>query len=166
MVKKKDFNFSADWVTAFGTWFTIIPVTISLILVWVQVRNIKTSVENQTYQSVYQTEFDIHKYFLDHPQYRPYFYEKKQPDLEGDERIKLNTLVEWVCDFFDDVYQQRDTMTPSTFSKWRQFMKDIYQTSPILQQFIEKPGKRWYPDDFIDDIKKQGLDVPLPKKQG
>ena len=154
-----------EWATAIGTWVTIILVVISILLVWKQIRDLKTSVENQTYQSVYQTEFDIHKYFLEHPDYRPYFYEKKPPDKEGEEKIKLDTLTEWVCDFFDDVYQQRDTMTPATFNKWRQFMKDIYQTSPVLQEFIEKKGTRWYPDDFVGDIKKQSIDVPLPAKQ-
>ncbi|PYS93611.1 MAG: hypothetical protein DMF64_04220 [Acidobacteria bacterium] len=158
---------SPEWAIAIATWITTILVVISILLVWKQIRDLKTSVENQTYQSVYQTEFDIHRYFLEHPEYRPYFYDKKTPapDLDESERIKLDTLTEWVCDFFDDVYQQRDTMTPDTFSKWRQFMKDIYQRSPILQAFIEKPGKRWYPEDFIDDIKKPGLEVPLPAKQ-
>jgi len=166
MVKTKKLNLSPELATAIGTWVTIILVVVSILLVWKQIRDLKTSVENQTYQSVYQTEFDIHKYFLEHPEYRPYFYEnKKPPNLDENERIKLDTLTEWVCDFFDDVYQQRDTMTPDTFIKWRQFMKDIYQTSPILQEFIAKRGTRWYPDDFVTDIKKPSLDVPLPAKQ-
>jgi len=156
---------SPEWTTAIGTWVTIILVVISILLVWRQIRDLKTSVENQTYQSVYQTEFDIHRYFLENPKYRPYFYENKTPDLEGDEKIKLDTLTEWVCDFFDDVYQQRDTMTPATFSKWRQFMKDIYQTSPALRAFIEKRGPRWYPDDYVKDIKDPKTDVSLPPKQ-
>jgi hypothetical protein len=165
LVKIKKF-LSPEWVTAIGTWFSIILVVVSVLLVWKQIRDLKTSVENQTYQSVYQTEFDIHRYFLEHPEFRAYFYETKNPDdAKGNEKIKLDTVTEWVCDFFDDVYQQRDTMTPATFSKWRQFMKDIYQTSPALKAFIEKRGKQWYPDDFVADIKNPSSDVTLPPKE-
>ncbi len=127
-------------------------------------RDLKISVENQTYQAVYETEFDLHKYFLEpeHAQYRPYFYGGVDidPNLEENdsERIKLDTLAEWWCDFFDDVYQQKATMKTATFDKWRQFMKDIYQTSPILRRFISKRGERWYTKEFNDDIKCSTLE--------
>ena len=169
--KAKLSQLSPEWVTAFGTWCAIIPITISLIFVWTQIRNIRISVENQTYQSVYETEFGIHKYFLDNPQYRPYFYENVpyaptgNVDKDKTEKIKLDTLAEWICDFFDDVYQQRDTMSKYTFSKWRKFMKDMYQTSPILQEFIAKHGADWYPEDFITDIQTLDTLKPMPPKK-
>ena len=158
MARIKGFKLTADWATALGTWFTIILVAVSTILVWKQVRDLKTSVENQTYQSVYETEFDLHKYFLepDHAKYRPYFYGNLDidPNLKDDdpEKIKLDTLAEWWCDFFDNVYQQKATMKTVTFDKWRQFMKDIYQTSPVLRKFISIRGERWYTKEFIADI--------------
>lgn len=160
-----------EWAAAIGTWLTILPITVSIFLVWIQISRLQTSVENQTYQSVYETEFGIHKYFLDNPQYRPYFYQNisylQTNDAEKDriEKIKLDTLAEWVCDFFDDVYQQRDTMTRDTFSKWRKFMKDIYQTSPVLREFIAKHGADWYPEDFIADIKTPDTSKPMPAKK-
>ena len=155
----KRFNLSAEWVTAIGTWITIILFAASIILLWMQIRDLRTSVQNQTYQSIYEAEFDLHKYFLEpeHAKYRPYFYGGLDIDPKlneyDPERIKLETLAEWWCDFFDDVYQQKLTMRPDTFDKWRQFMKDIYQTSPVLKRHIATRGERWYPKEFIDDIR-------------
>jgi hypothetical protein len=158
--KKEVKAMGPDWATALGTWFTVIPVTISIFLVWTQIGDLRTSVENQTYQYVYQTEFDLHRYFLEHPDERRYFYEDKDIEADVDEkkRVKLFTLAEWWCDFFDNVYRQKATMPPNTFNQWRRFMKDIYRTSPVLREFIAIKGKQgWYPKDYLDDIKDPNL---------
>jgi hypothetical protein len=166
MIKLKKFELTADWATAIGTWVTILLLIVSTLMLWKQIGDLRTSVQNQTYQAVYETEFDLHKYFLEaeHAEFRPYFYGGKrvEADLKDDDpkKIRLDTLAEWWCDFFDDVYQQEKTMETAAFDKWRQFMKDMYQTSPILQEFIAEKGVRWYTENFINDIKCPVLECP------
>jgi hypothetical protein len=169
MLKIKGMKISPDWATAIGTWVTIVLIIVSIILVWIQINDLRKSVQNQTYQSVYETEFDLFKYLLDHPEDKPYFYDNKHfaptgnPEADKKERDRLNTLAEWWCDFFDDVHQQKSTMKESTFEKWRQFMKDIYATSPLLREHIERRGTAWYPKEYIEDIKCPHLEkCPKP----
>jgi len=133
-------------------WVGAVAVVISLIGLWIQIRDVRKSMEGQTYQGVYDQMFELHRTFFEHPKLRPYFYGGKSlVGVDDADAPQVRILAEWVCDFFDNVYRQRKTMTPETFCGWIAYMRKVYETSPALRDHVAAVPD-WYPKDFVSTI--------------
>jgi hypothetical protein len=145
---------SPDWVGAIATAVGAVGTIISLIFLYSQLRDIKSSVRSSTYLNLYEQMIEIDKFFFDHPELRPYFYEGKPGgDNMRDEKAanRLNSVAEMMIDFFDMAYHQRDCMPPGTVAGFENYMKRIYRSSPVMKDFIGLYSAS-YPDKFICDL--------------
>lgn len=121
-------------------------IGISALFVWIQVRDLRISIQSQTYQTVYEKMFEFHRFFFEHPEMKKFFYHGTDlPDEDGE---RLEIVAEWMCDYFDDVYHQRRTMPPATFDEWKTFMQEIYENSPVLRRHIAR-RQLWYPEAYL-----------------
>ena len=148
-------------------WVQVVAPTVTLLLVAWQIINLRRSIYSSTYQRIYEQMIDIDEFFFNHRELKPFFYPdatgelKKIVDQEGDEtkisRDQLTSAVEMMVDFFDSVYHQKRVMPRKTFDGFAEFMREVYEHSTVMQDFITK-RKNWYPSDFLCDLGvKEGL---------
>lgn len=146
-------NFAVDWVQAVGVWISAIIVGVSLWILWIQIRELRRSIQSSTYQNIYHMIIGIDKYFIENTDVKPYFYYGRKVDNEQLREPLLSTA-EMLLDCFDNVYHQKDCMPPHTFDAFDAFMKEIYQNSPVLQELLTK-RERWYPREFIEHLREK-----------
>jgi hypothetical protein len=121
-----------------------------------QLEDVKTSIQSSTYQNVYQQMIEIDRYFIENPELKAYFYStemKVEIPEDALQREKRFSIAEMLVDFFDSVYYQKKSMPPKTFSRFNQYMKDMYQNSVVLKKFLTDERKDWYTDKFIEELK-------------
>ena len=153
-------NICADWVAAIATCVSAIAVVVALCFIWIQTRNLRRSIQSSTYQNVYQTMIDVDRFFAENPNLKPYFYGGKQVDTkEQVNRERLFSIAEMLADYFDNVYHQEACMPPQTFAGFSKFMRDTYQNSPVLREFLSE-RKDWYSKKFIEHL--QGISKTQP----
>jgi hypothetical protein len=138
---------------------TLIIVVVSLWFLWIQIRELRRSIQSSTYQNIYQMIVEIDRYFIENRDIKPYFYYNKEADSgQPHLREKLLSIAEMLIDCFDNIYHQKDCMPPSTFDPFSAFMKEIYQDSPILRELLSK-REYWYPKRFVDHLKNSSRNV-------
>ena len=147
-------NITADWVQAIGVWVSILIIAVSVWFLWIQIRELRQSIECSTYQSVYQMILDIDKYFIENADLRPYFYYGKEMDNKNQTHMKekLISTAEMLIDCFDNVYHQKNSMPSHTFDAFSAFMREIYQNSPVLREVLSM-REHWYPRRFVEHLR-------------
>lgn len=143
-------SFSADWVEAIGTWVAAILVAVSVPFLWMQIRDLRRGINGTTNHIIYQTIIDIDKFFAENPHLRPYFYSGQDIDgLNSVERDQVLVVAEMLADCFDDAYQQQTIMSALVVDSFKEYVRGVYLTSPVLRRFI-RSYQQWYVKDFID----------------
>lgn len=101
---------------------------------------------SQTFQTTVNSFNDLTKYFIAHPEYKPYFYAgKKAPDEEL-EFERVNALAELFIDAFDSlVVHQGYTLKEYEWETWDRYAKYIYRRSPIIRRYLADHAD-WYPE--------------------
>lgn len=148
-------DIAADWVQAIGVWVSAFIIVASLWVLWIQIRELRRSIQSSTYQNIYQMILDIDKHFVENTDAKPYFYYGRKVDNES-LREKLLSTAEMLLDCFDNVYHQKECMPPHTFDAFSAYMREIYQNSPVLQELLSK-RERWYPKEFIEHLKRSSM---------
>jgi hypothetical protein len=135
-------------------WVLVVLTAVSVVLVVVQVHDLRQAVKGQTYQDITSKMFDIDKQFFEYPRFRKYFYDgadpRAEPELADDERIQVQVLAEWLTDFFDSIHQQKDTMPENAYDEWLAYMVEVYQNSPEIQRYLQE-NTEWY-SDFYEEL--------------
>lgn len=140
-----------DLLTTIGTWAGSIGVVISLLLVRVQILDLRTAIQGQTYQNVSQIMLDIDHLFIDRPELRPYFYGNKSVEGNDIDKERITSVAETIMDSFDSIYHQRETMPPQTYLAWLGYMRDIYGSSPALRDLLSR-HRDWYGPDLVQSV--------------
>jgi hypothetical protein len=147
---------SPEWVEALGTWFSGILIAGSLIFVWVQTRHSKEQTlgaQLANYHNLYLMWFTVDRVFIEHPEMRPYFYDRAEISAApADIRLRLDAVSHMIFDCFDDVYHHLEHLPQSTSQAWSVFMKDLYKHTPYLKDFLQK-NEQWYSPDFVRYLK-------------
>ncbi len=144
-------NLTAAWVQGIGVWVSILIIGVSLWILWVQIRELRRSIQSSTYQNIYQMILTIDRYFIENVDIKPYFYHGKKVSCEPLKERLLSTA-EMLLDCFDNVYHQKECMPPHTFDAFSTFMREIHQNSPILQEVLSQ-REHWYPEGFIKHLR-------------
>lgn len=158
---------SPEWIGAIATYvvgaaalivagLSLYYLKLQIDLLTKQLEDVKTSIQSSTYQNIYQQMIEIDRYFIEHPELKAYFYStemKAEMPEDALEQEKLFSIAEMLVDFFDSVYHQKKCMPPKTFSRFSEYMKDMYQNSIVLRKFLTDEREDWYPDNFIEELK-------------
>ena len=124
----------AEWVGAFAAAATAL-------IVFLQIKDLRKTVQNQTYQAVYAEMLNLDRFFFENCEFREYFYDGKEPPPEKMAQARI--VAELLCDLCDYVYLHKNTMTPGAFKEWQTYMDNLFATSPLLQDIFTK-RKTWY----------------------
>jgi len=94
---------------------------------------------SQSYGQISQHMADVSRHFLEHPEWFPYFYEKRGAPL-GDKELshQLEIMCESLMDFVDSVVEQRRTVPRGRmdWSTWESYFRSLYDCSPVLQKYV------------------------------
>lgn len=147
-----------DWVSAvgaFGSLLSAIAVVFSLVFLGRQVSHLRRTLEITSYHQVQNLMIDIDQFFINDITLWKYFRENCEPstaDEDGPNGDKLKLVAELLLDHFDNVFHQRDLLPKETYDGFVSFMREIYSSSPVFREFINKrkaENQPWYNSQFL-----------------
>jgi hypothetical protein len=124
-----------------------LPVLIlTMLMIWQQAKYAHHTAMSQVYQNTANGFATVQIYFLDHPEYRPYFYDGKGIDTSDPEYVRVAAIAEFWLHAVHNLTIHRRYMGEYPWDVWERSLRDVYNRSPILQQFLyEHP--HWYTEE-------------------
>ena len=124
-----------------------LPVLIlTLLMIWRQAKYAHHTAMSQVYQNTANGFAALQIYFVDHPEYRPYFYDGKSIDTSNAEYVRVAAIAEFWLHAVHNLTIHRRYMGEYPWYVWERSLRDVYNKSPILQHFLyEHP--HWYTDE-------------------
>ena len=118
-------------------------LTLTLVMIWRQALYAHHTAMSQVYQNTANDFSTVQRYFIDNPEYRPYFYDGKSIDAVDPEYVRVSAIAEFFLHAVHNLTIHRRYMREYPWNVWERSLRDIYNKSPILQQFLnEHPD--WY----------------------
>jgi hypothetical protein len=117
-----------------------------VVSLWVLIGQSRQTVEAEraaVHQGITEAMLDIDRLFFDHPEFRKYIYDGVEPPAGGLEREKVEALGEMMLDFVDNCIAQLDRLDSDQAADWREYVREIVGTSPVMQEFLAK-HEDWY----------------------
>ncbi len=124
-----------------------VAAIVSIILILRQLREIRKGHFSQAVASLYDTFVILDRFFIDHPEMRPFVYDQIEPDDAMDKQ-KLVAIAEMVTDVLYKAYMQHVTIPSVTFTPEVKYMQTLY-SSPIMKSFLTE-NREWYRNDFVE----------------
>ena len=91
--------------------------------------------------------YETDKLFIEHPEFRPYFYDGKDLDSVKNDTFYLKAvgISELLLDYFDTMNDMNYLSFNDTLNQgWRNWVEGSFETSPILVKTLTE-NKNWYP---------------------
>ena len=101
----------------------------------------------QVYQNTANDFATVQRYFIENPEYRPYFYDGKSLDALDPEYVRVSAIAEFFLHAVHNLTIHRRYMQEYPWHVWERSLRDIYNKSPILQQFLHD-----HPDWYTDEV--------------
>jgi hypothetical protein len=113
------------------------------------------SLRNSSYIAVNSKQLELDSIFIQNPDLRPYFFEKKKIDKNDKNYNKAVSVADYTIDYFDLLYSQVDYFLPpridqnqKALNSWKTYIKQSFKLSPILCQRLNEV-KDWYTSEFV-----------------
>ena len=136
----------AKWLEATQSVVAIIglPIlTLTLLMIGCQAQYAHHATMSQIYQNTADGFATVQRYFMDNPEYRPYFYNGKSIDAVDPEYVRVSAIAEFFLHAVHNLTIHRRYMQEYPWYVWERSLRDIYNKSPILQQFLQEHPD-WY----------------------
>ena len=101
-------------------------------------------------ERLYSQSLDIMRFFAEHPEVRPYFYDNKELNKAQSELEKLRVLstAEMVAGFMELVALQLSEQPADIQPRWKAYIVDAYNSSPVLREHLSTCTP-WYAEVFL-----------------
>lgn len=101
-------------------------------------------------ERLYSQSLSIMKFFVDHPELRPYFYDNKELNEAGNESEKLQVLsaAEMVGGFLELVAMQIEEQRAEIQPRWKNYIIDAFNSSAVIREHLATCSA-WYADDLL-----------------
>jgi hypothetical protein len=101
-------------------------------------------------ERLYNQSLSIMKFFAEHPELRPYFYDNKGLIEAGNEleKSKVLTAAEMVGGFMELVALQVEEQPAEIKIRWKTYIVDAYNSSSVLREHLAT-CTTWYADDLL-----------------
>ncbi len=101
-------------------------------------------------ERLYSQSLSIMKFFAEHPELRPYFYDSKDLTQTANEleRSKVLTAAEMVGGFMELVAMQLEEQPTEIQVRWKAYITDACNLSPVLREHLASCAA-WYADDLL-----------------
>lgn len=121
---------------------------VGFVFVWRQIKQTNSNLRQSNHTAIYSINTEIHKFFAENSELRPYFHDEK-PLLPDDEnRNKIFSISELLADFFEYILVEKDSLAPEIREPWKIYMNKIYSKSSAFRQFIHT-NKDQYSDALL-----------------
>jgi hypothetical protein len=133
-----------------GTWLGPIVSTFGFIFVWLQLKREQIARETQTRWQIYGLGLKVLTMFVQNPELRPYFYDRKPAPKKEPARSKVLAAVELVCDHLENIILSKNSIDRETILLWKKYMSRLYENSPAMRDFLalNREGQR-YSEEFF-----------------
>ncbi|MFA5155913.1 MAG: hypothetical protein WC532_00785 [Candidatus Omnitrophota bacterium] len=111
-----------------------------------QLNKLREEIRSETYYKMSLLTLEIDKLFINKPDYKPYFYEKKDyTNLSEDDRNCLEACAELKLDIYDAwAYLAKNDRIPEVDkNEWLDSVKNGFRSSKLMRDVYEK-RKEWY----------------------
>jgi hypothetical protein len=101
-------------------------------------------------ERLYSQSLSILKFFAEHPELRPYFYDNKDLNKAASEleKSKVLTAAEMVGGFMELVALQIEEQPAEIQLRWKTYVVDAYNSSSVLREHLATCAS-WYADDLL-----------------
>ena len=101
-------------------------------------------------ERLYSQSLSIMKFFAEHPELRPYFYDNKDLNQSASdlEKSKVLTAAEMVGGFMELVALQVEEQPGEIQTRWKNYIVDAYNSSSVLREHLAT-CTAWYADDLL-----------------
>jgi hypothetical protein len=132
-----------EWISAVASSMMVITTAFGFRYVYKQIQ--ATTVDH-----LYSRMHDIHKVLLDKPDLWRLLCSSEPPPI-AELSTEARIMVEMVADFFQQVYLELDHLPRNASLGWQRYMKDVFQRSPALHNFVVSKSD-WYDRDFVSNL--------------
>jgi len=139
----------------FQTITSIVGILIGVtgfVFLYKQIRQINTSIKSGSNNNLYSQTIELNKFLIENHELRPYFYENKECFPANEHYSKVEIYAEIYGDFWEHILEERENIGKYKFSRWSEWMKDMYKNSPAIRNHL-KENSEWYTKEFIDLFK-------------
>ncbi len=133
------------------TFSGFVAVVVSLRILTRQAELLATTAKLATYASIANTPSTNKQIFIEHPDLRPYFYDKLEMAKNDPRYSQAQAVAEHLLDFFDGILLLENT---AHWDKkfWEEYIADCFRLSKILQHRLEDT-KEWYTPALTEFMK-------------
>jgi hypothetical protein len=97
------------------------------------------------YQNMSAQMADVARFFVDHVELRPYFYDGRALPASDPERDRVLAVAELYVNLMDDVVTQAPVLKRAGIAAdWEAYFRAVYDTSPALREFWLAHGSDWF----------------------
>jgi hypothetical protein len=123
------------------------PILIlTLLMIWRQAQYAHHTAMSQVYQNTADGFAGLQRYFVDHPEYQPYFRDGKRIEITDPEYSRVSSIAELWFHAVHNLTIHRRYMAEYPWHVWERSLREVYDGSPILQHFLHK-HPHWYTDE-------------------
>ena len=129
-----------------------------------QVEVMLAQIREDVHERLYSQSLEIMKFFAEHPEVRPYFYDNKRLASAANEpeRLKVLSTAEMVSGFMELVALQIEQQPPKIQPRWRAYIADSYNSSEVVRAHLAE-CEAWYAEDLLRLLPPQPA-TSAPKK--
>jgi len=142
----------ANLLQALANFVTPIISLVGFGLIYLQIRELRKSTLGATHGALYSQQHSIHKFFIENPTLRPFFYNNQELSPNHAEYERVMAVAEMMGDFFEHIYLQRANLPDDVWVGWRNYMLAIFQSSPALREHFGSK-QMWYGAKVVNLLK-------------
>lgn len=139
-----------DVVQALASVGMLVAAVIGFWAVFVQLRQVRVSLESETHSKLYAEDFEWCKILLEKPQMCPYF---RGSEISPDDPLyaQVDELAGLLCAHFEHILLQLENLPPHIRPRWLDYMRGIYNSSPITRDHLRR-NRDWYSEKLISAL--------------
>jgi hypothetical protein len=132
-------------------------IIVSLLFIRRQITKAQRVIDSTAFQGISTVWIDIDKFFVEHPELRPYFYHGQDLAPEADQRTawQVEAAAEMLLDCFTNVYHQFAHMEFKGFASYGRFMQMMYRDQPCFRRLADQ-HVGWLDDPFVTYLRGDG----------
>lgn len=118
-------------------------------------RKAREDAQLSLYVQLTQRIFEIDRIFIEHPEFRPFFYGgdilRREDEAFQKDGLKIKALADYMLDFFSTLQELEPKLkkgSPS-WKEWDDYIESCFDTSPFLCIHFEANAK-WYEKGLMD----------------
>ena len=128
---------------------SLLVAAVGLYAVYYQIKKLQQSNWSNTHSILSSQSLEILKFFGEHPETYPYFYEKKVLEKGSSDKIIILYAAEALANFIEQLVLQKDNMPEKQWDVWYRFILTTFDKSVVVKTFLND-NRRWYADELMN----------------